>query len=325
MAESIRVATVCQNGAFHGTVEENRAHVVALLKHVASVGPDLVVLPEAFTTVGIEGGKASGAEPVPGPTTDACGRAAREHRTHVVCPIRTVRDEVQYNSAVIIDRSGGVVGIYDKAQPVTSSPEYTVMEDGVRPGRVPPPVFDLDFGRIGVQICYDAGFPETWHSLAEQGARLVAWPSAYNGGFALRAYAYLHHYFVVSSVRTDGSRIIDPLGTVRARTDQRLTTVWADIGLDYAVCHWDFNYSIPERLVAEYGDRVAVTSNRDSAHFLLETRSEGLSIADLSRQFGFEDTATYHERHRRAYAALREGRAAEPQQPLHAERSQYTK
>jgi hypothetical protein len=176
-----------------------------------------------------------------------------------------------------------------------------------------------------VQICFDAGFPETWQSLADQGARLVLWPSAYNGGFPLEAYAYIHHFFVVSSVKSDSSRIIDPLGHVRKTTDERLNVIYEDLSLDFAVCHSDFNYSILERISAAYGDKVALRSHRDSAHFLLECMHESVSITKLMGEFNFEPTGLYHERHRKAYMELRNGRIPEPQTAAHGNRAQYAK
>ena len=166
---------------------------------------------------------------MPGPTTDAVARRAREHGCYVICPIKTVRQGVYWNSAVVIDRTGEILGIYDKVHPVTTSSDYTVFEGGIAPGPVDPPVFDLDFGRIGIQICFDAGFPETWQALADKGAQIVFWPSAYNGGFPLQVYAYLHHYYVISSVRTDKSRIIDPLGGILAETDDVTSVIYRDI------------------------------------------------------------------------------------------------
>ena len=201
---------------------------------------------ETFTTAGVPGKATDIAEPVPGPTTDRVARRAREHHAYVICPITTRRDGRCWNSAVIVDREGRIAGIYDKAHPVTTSHDYTVFEDGILPGGAPP-VFDLDFGRVGIPICFDAGFPETWQLLADQGARLIFWSSAYNGGFPLRAYAYLHHVYVVSSVRTDKSRIIDPCGAVLAQADQWANVIWRDVNLDYAVCHYDWNYNIPDR------------------------------------------------------------------------------
>lgn len=65
------------------------------------------------------------------------------------------------------------------------------------------PVFDTDFGRIGIQICFDIGWRDGWKELADKGAQLVIWTSAYDGGNLLHTYAAHNMYYVVSSVRTD--------------------------------------------------------------------------------------------------------------------------
>ena len=51
------------------------------------------------------------------------------------------------------------------------------LEGGVTPGGVTP-VFACDFGKLGVQICWDIQFDDGWQALANAGAEIVAWPSA---------------------------------------------------------------------------------------------------------------------------------------------------
>jgi len=286
--------------------------------------PDLVCLPEAFPTAGLKGlAIEAKTEPIPGPTTEAVAKRAAGHRCSIICPVKTARDGRFFNSAVIIDRTGAVCGVYDKACPVTSSSDYTVFEDGVTPGPSAP-VFDLDVGRIGIQICFDAGFPENWRALERQRARLVFWPSAYDGGFSLRAYAYLHHYYVISSVRRGVSRVIDPLGAVVCETGADDDFIVRDINLDFVVYHGDFNHGIARRIEAAYGDRVAVRNSAPgSAHYLVEPTDPAVTCEHLQQEFGFEATALYHDRHRRAYRRMQKGDAPEPQQPAHANRPQY--
>ena len=324
MTTRARIAALCQAGRLFPTVDQNRDHVLGLLDLALAQKPDLVCLPETYTTAGVPGKAADIAEPVPGPTLDRVARRARESRAYVICPITTLRDGECWNSAVIVDREGRIAGIYDKAHPVTTSHDYTAFEDGIMPGGSPP-VFDLDFGRVGIQICFDAGFPETWQQLADQGARLIVWSSAYNGGFPLRAYAYLHHVYVVSSVRAERSRIIDPCGAVLAQADQWANVIWRDVNLDFAVCHYDWNYSIPDRIQARYPGRVDIRSYPDEAHFIVEPVDDGLTIAQLQREFGFETAAQYHQRHRAAYAELRQGKAPAPQAAAHGDRPEYSK
>lgn len=325
MGTNARIATVCQGGKFKPTVEENREAVLELLDAALREKPDLVCLPEAFTDVGVKQPLKETAEPISGPTVAACARKARQAGCYVVCPIHTLEGDRVYNSAVVIDRGGEVAGVYHKVCPVTSSADYTVLEDGVTPG-TSLPVFDLDFGRVGIQICFDIGFPENWQALAEQGARLVLWPSAYDGGFPLRAYAYLHHYYIASSTRSGRTRIVDPCGEILAETTDSTPVIAQDVNLDYAVSHLDWNMGIPDRIRAKYGERVDVRQwDPGSAHFVVEPRDPTLTCAQLQEEFGFETTATYHERHRRANKSLRAGKAPAPQHALHGNRPQWGK
>jgi len=325
MGTRARIATVCQGRNFFGTVEENREYVMGLLDLALRQKPDLVCLPEAFTTASVPVQHSEEVtKTVPGPTTEVVAQRAREHHCYIICPIKTKRDGKCWNSAVIIDRSGDILDIYDKAQPVTSSSDYTVFEKAVTPGSEVP-VFDLDFGRIGIQICFDAGFPEGWERLSQKGAKMVFWPSAYNGGFPLQVYAYLHHYYVVSSVRTDKSRIIDPCGVILAETDHIVNVIYRDINLDFVVCHYDFNYRIPDRIMEAYPGRVEIRPHQDDGHFLVEPIDDTLTTKQLQQEFGFESTFQYHQRHREAYRLIRQGKPLRAQKAAHGTRPQYSK
>ena len=326
MSTLARIVTTCQNGRGHSTVDANREHMLRLFDYAAPLKPDLVCFPEAFTGVGIPKPEAGEkvAEPVPGPTTEAFGAKAKELGCYVIAPFRTKRDGLQWNSAVILDRQGEVVGIYDKAQPVTTSPDYTLFENGITPGGQPP-VFDLDFGRIGIQICFDAGFPESWQALADQDARIIFWPSAYHGGFTHQAYARFHNIPIVTSVRSQESRIIDAMGRVVAATDQFVNVCAWTLNTDYVVCHNDFNWGVQERILAKYGDRIRLSSYRDDGHFIVEPMDDGLSCAELQSEFGFESEDTYHQRHREAYQVIHEGGTPPAQEAAHGSRGQYSK
>lgn len=320
-----RIATVCQGPTFYDTVEKNRKHVLGLLDLALLQRPDLVCLPEAFTTASVNGeDKGELAEAIPGPTADAVAKRAKASKCYVICPIQTKRDQKLWNSAVVIDRSGDIFGIYDKVHPVTTSSDYTVFEGGITPGSEIP-VFDLDFGRIGIQICYDIGFPESWETLSKKGAKMVFWPSAYNGGFPLQVYAYLHHYYVVSSVRSDKSKIIDPCGVVLSETDYHVNVIYRDINLDYVVSHYDFNYSIPDRIMKTYPGRIDIRSHIDEGHFLIEPNDDTLKVEDLQREFGFESTFLYHQRHREAFQMIHQGKRPLTQRAAHGDRPQYSK
>jgi predicted amidohydrolase len=317
-----RIATVCQNRRGGATADEQRRAMMELLREALKVRPDMVCLPETFTLTHITAPEIA-TEPVDGPTVTAAAKLAKEGNCYVICPQMTRRDGVYRNSAVIIGRRGEIVGIYDKRQPVTSTHDYTKMEDGMMPGQGDG-VFDLDFGRIGVRICFDIGFPDDWKGLAEKDVRLVVWSSAYNGGFPLQAYASMHEYYVVSSVRTDSSRIIDPCGTVLSRTDGTGPIIWRDINLDFLVAHTDFNYGIPGRIEKAYGNRVAVRRYGDEGALLIEPADPAVRTDALKKEFGLESRREYLCRHEVAYEQLLAGKMPVPQAAGHGNRPMYS-
>ena len=105
----------------------------------------------------------STAETVPGPTTRRLGEWARKNSSYVIVGMRTLTGNLTHNSAVLIDRRGEVVGQYDKIHP--TDPE---LKQGVTPGATDPPVFQTDFGTIGIQICFDVNWWDSWQRLKEK-------------------------------------------------------------------------------------------------------------------------------------------------------------
>jgi N-carbamoylputrescine amidase len=92
---------------FGGKHDEKLHLALDHLEKAGENGVDIACLPEEFS--GTE------AEPIPGPTTDAVGALARKHHMYVICPIREqAADGRQYNTAVLLDRSGRIAGYYRK-------------------------------------------------------------------------------------------------------------------------------------------------------------------------------------------------------------------
>jgi len=180
---------------------------------IAKDKPDIVCLGEELR---IEGnyhlGYANAAEPIPGPSTKRLGDAARRHGFYVVAGLTERDGHADYNTAVLIDRQGNLAGKYRK---VTLPREE--IEGGLMPGDSLP-VFDTDFGRIGMMICWDAEYIEPARALAVQGAEVILVPAA--GGYMtlLKARALENHLFIVSSGDTVESSIIDPTGKVLFET-----------------------------------------------------------------------------------------------------------
>lgn len=156
----------------------NAEKACRMIEEAGSQGADLVVLPELFSTgyqLDVVGPRVSElAEPVDGPTVTTLQDAARSAGCYVVAGIALTHEltGVAYNGSVVIDRQGGLVGTYDKQHLWALERFYFRSGDDC-------PVFETDFGRVGVMICYDMGFPEVARMLALQGAELVVCPSAW--------------------------------------------------------------------------------------------------------------------------------------------------
>ena len=169
----IRVAAV-QMASVAENKEKNIKRAANLLDEAAW---DLAVLPELFGTEFFPVKKDPAffdyAEPIHGPTVKRMARLARKKKGYLVVPFFE-RDgaDICYNSAALIDRKGDVVGVYRKTHiPFTRTYEKYYFAPGNQF-----PIFQTDFGTLGILICYDRWYPEAWRRLILAGAVLVAIP-----------------------------------------------------------------------------------------------------------------------------------------------------
>lgn len=281
----------------------NRALAAAYVEAAGAERADLVCLPESLLDVGLPRHELPVAEPIPGPTFDALAVLARRHAVWVVAPfcVRTAAGTVE-NSAVVIDRQGRLAGTYVKVHPTIGECE----QRGITPGHEAA-VIETDFGRLGLAICYDIGWPAHWEDLARRGAELVVWPSAYDGGFPLQAYAWLHAYYVVSSVRTEHSKVIDPTGRVLASTSRWHRLAATTIDLEREIFHIDDQVAKLDRLHRELGHRVNVEALTEEHVFTLESNDPTWPVARLKEHYGLENIRDYHARAASVQDAWRAG------------------
>jgi predicted amidohydrolase len=178
------------------------------LDRAAEDKPDIVCLGEELLLEGSSRPYAGAAEAIPGPSTERLGEKARTYGMYIVAGLTERDGATDYNTAVLIDRHGRVAGKYRKVH----LPREEV-EGGLTPGGAYP-VFDTDFGRIGLMICWDAEYVDAARAMAVQGAEILFVPAA--GGYLtlLKARALENHLYVVSSGYDVESAIIDPTGRV---------------------------------------------------------------------------------------------------------------
>jgi N-carbamoylputrescine amidase len=231
---------------------ENLDRAEAMLAEAAREGARVACLQELFATwffaQRLDPAAQALAEPLDGPTVSRMRRVARDLRLVTVVPFyeRAMAGEL-YNSAVLVDADGEVLGLYRKHHIPMSS--HFQEKFYFRPGNLGYPVWDTPYGRIGVMICYDRHFPEAARALGLNGAQVVFVPTATTlRGFSrsvweaeLRAHAIANGYFVgaVNRVGTEfesvyygSSLFIDPIGQVIAQAgDKEDEVLVADLDL----------------------------------------------------------------------------------------------
>ncbi|MDN6461243.1 MAG: acyltransferase, partial [Corynebacterium flavescens] len=125
------------------------------------------------------------AESIPGPTTERFQKLAKELGIVIVLPIYEEENTgVLYNTAVVIDADGTLVGKYRKHH--IPHVDRFWEKFYFRPGNTGWPVFETKVGNIGVTICYDRHFPEGWRNLGLAGAEIVFNPNASKPGLSNR-------------------------------------------------------------------------------------------------------------------------------------------
>lgn len=232
--------------------------------------------------------------PQPGPITQFLARKAREHHAYIMGSYwrKDPQGGGRYNSAVLIDREGRLVGYYDKMFPTINE-----MEDGVLPGRGAV-VFDTDFGRIGALICFDLNFPELLAQYKKEGVKLLCFLSNFRGGFMVPSTAFRNQCFIASAVPDENGLIVDPLGRVLAESSHYGRIIFAKINLDSRIVHIDYNADRVRRLKEKYGPRVKVETASPEAVYFLSSLDPDVSIDKMMKEFEIETLDDYLDRAR---------------------------
>ncbi|MEK7656897.1 MAG: nitrilase-related carbon-nitrogen hydrolase [Elusimicrobiota bacterium] len=124
------------------------------------------------------------AETVPGPTTALMQKLAKKHRMVIVVPLyETPQAGTYYNTAVVIDADGSILGMYRKNHIPHCAPGFWE-KFYFKPGNLGYPVFKTRYGKVGVYICYDRHFPDGARILGLHGAEIVFNPSATVAGLS---------------------------------------------------------------------------------------------------------------------------------------------
>jgi predicted amidohydrolase len=187
---------------------------------------DIIVLPEGITIVGTGESYADVAETVPGPTTTTLGELARRKNSYIAAGIYEREGGAIYNTSILIDRQGRLAGKYRKVY----LPREEI-EGGLTPGNSYP-VFDTDFGKVGMLICWDVQYADPARALALNGAELLVMPIWGGNEDLAKARAIENRVFLASSGYNFPTQILDPDGKLLAQAaDSKGSVALATIDL----------------------------------------------------------------------------------------------
>ncbi len=241
----VRLAAVKHRPPAGSETDKNLQGFARCIEQAAAQKADIVCLPEAITMVGTGKSYLECAEPIPGPTTEFLGKLAHTHRMYIVAGILERDGEIVYNTAALLDRAGGIVGKYRKV----CLPREEI-EGGVSPGEEFP-VFDTDFGRIGIMICWDVAFPEPARQLMLQGAEAIFLPIWGGNTTLARARAIENQVYLVSSSYDMETGVFGLEGELIVEADATQSVVMVEVDLGKRK-NWpwlgDFKNRIPREM-----------------------------------------------------------------------------
>ncbi|MBG89466.1 MAG: carbon-nitrogen hydrolase family protein [Verrucomicrobiales bacterium] len=179
------------------TAEGNCKVYAPYVAEAAAKKADLVVLGETITIYGTGLSYAEAAEPIPGPSSRYFSGLAQKHDLHIIVGLLEKARHLIYNVAILIGPDGKIIGKYRK----TCLPRGEA-DGGVSPGNEFP-VFQTEFGKVGMMVCYDAFFPEVARQLTINGAEVIALPVWGCNPELASARATENSVYLVSSTFTD--------------------------------------------------------------------------------------------------------------------------
>ncbi len=275
-------------------------HWRSRIEAVLPDGPDLIVLPECSSRYQLLYGAIPPEELVrlrPLLHERLLGylqEVARKHQSYLVYPtyLPAPGENSWYNAALVLDRSGQVIGQYCK-QFVTENDTGTLCG-------APPSLIQCDFGTLGIVICFDLNFDEAFSVYQALSPDVMVFPSMYHGGLmqAYRAYQCRAHW--VSSMGNGNlrSEVRAPTGEVIAASTNYVPTISTEINLDCALVHLDFHREKLRALKAKAGRAVRITDPGLLGAVLVTCESFETDVSALLAEFGIERLDTYLERAR---------------------------
>ena len=228
-------------------VSGNLDRMIAKLREARAAGASLTVFPECAVTgycfTSIEEARPY-SQPIDGEATQRMARACAELGGHVVFGLLEADGARVFNALALVGPNGLVASYRKIHLPFLGVDMFTDFGDR------PLAVHDVDGVKIGMNICYDGGFPETARCLALLGADVIVLPTNWPPGAEMaaehatntRAMENTVYYAAVNRIGVERetpfigrSRICDPLGkTLATANGIEEVILYADIDTAHA-------------------------------------------------------------------------------------------
>ena len=171
-AALIKVAAI-QYRAIPHNKSENIINLANFIEEASANGAKIIVLPEMCTTglaiKNMEQAKIL-AETIPGPSTDAFAKLARQHSVYIILgmPEFEPQSKKYYNLQIVIDPNGLIIAKYRKIH--LYGPDHNWAEKGDLGYQIA----ETLWGKIGLGICYDINFPDIFDFFSDKGVNIFA-------------------------------------------------------------------------------------------------------------------------------------------------------
>ncbi|EOD01563.1 carbon-nitrogen hydrolase family protein [Caldisalinibacter kiritimatiensis] len=225
-----------------------------MIKKAVSSGAKLVVLPEMFNCPYDNSYFPKFAENCPeGKTIQFMSRAAKENNIYLIggsIPEKDEKDNI-YNTSFAFDTNGNIIGKHRKMHLFDIDVEGGIrfMESDILSKGEDITVFDTEYGKVGLSICYDIRFPELMRLMVLKGARIIVIPAAFNmttgpahweSLFKVRALDNQVYMLGTAPARNKESSytsygnsiITDPWGRVVSKLDEKENILIQDLDLN---------------------------------------------------------------------------------------------
>jgi predicted amidohydrolase len=223
---NVKVASVNHRPRGTKSPQQNLEQFARFIDEAGAQQADVVCLPEGVTVCGTKLTYAQAAEPVPGPSTQFLGECAARNKAYVVAGVYERDGRGVFNTSVLIGRDGKLIGKYRKV----CLPREEI-DGGITPG-TEYPVFDTDFGRVGMMICWDVHFPEVAREISARGAEMIFMPIWGGNETLAKARAIENQIYLVASGYDFRTAIYDRAGDAVAKSDDKSGVIYAQFDLN---------------------------------------------------------------------------------------------